>query len=123
LLLTRSQSADQTNYINYIKPLILAEELQFPHVLAVIKTTDEWYYSVHPERYVPALKDFDTESKKDVVVFEGTACLQYVADKFDAAGEWGGRNAWEKGQILSWTAYQTAGLGCVFLSLQKKSVH
>jgi glutathione S-transferase len=103
--------ADQTSYINYIKPLILASELQFPHVISVIKTTDEWYSSVHPERYVPALKDFDTESQKDVVVFESTACLQYIAEKFDREGVWSGRNAWEKGQVLSWTAYQTAGLG------------
>jgi glutathione S-transferase len=103
--------ADQTSYINYIKPLILASELQFPHVISVIKTTDEWYSSVHPERYVPALKDFDTESQKDVVVFESTACLKYIAEKFDREGVWSGRNAWEKGQVLSWTAYQTAGLG------------
>ncbi|OAL00906.1 glutathione S-transferase [Phaeosphaeriaceae sp. SRC1lsM3a] len=103
--------ADQTSYINYIKPLILAEELQCPYIVSVIKTTDEWYSAIHPERYVPALKDFDAETQKDVVVFESTACLQYIADKFDSDGTWKGRNAWEKGQILSWTAYQTAGLG------------
>lgn len=103
--------ADQTNYINYIKPLILAEELQFPHVLAVIDTRDEAYYRVHPERYVPALKDEDPETKKEVIVFESTACLQYLADRFDAGGAWGGRSAWEKAAVLSWTAYQTAGLG------------
>jgi glutathione S-transferase len=91
--------------------LILAAELDFPHVLSVIDTRDEWYYKIHPERYVPALKDWDEECKKEVVVFEGTACLQYLADKFDVEGVWRGRNAWEKGLILSWTAYQTAGLG------------
>jgi glutathione S-transferase len=104
-------AADQTSYINYIKPLILAEELQCPHVIAVIDTKDEWYYDVHPERYVPALKDRDSETGKDLVVFEGTACLQYLAERFDTEGTWGGKNAWEKAQVLSWTAYQTAGLG------------
>ncbi|KAF2677294.1 glutathione S-transferase [Lentithecium fluviatile CBS 122367] len=103
--------ADQTSYINYIKPLMLAEELQFQHVISVIDTKDEWYYNVHPERYVPALKDRDPETNKDLVVFEGTACLQYLAERFDAEGTWSGRNAWEKAQVLSWTAYQTAGLG------------
>jgi len=103
--------ADQTSYINYIKPLILAEELQIPYVISVIDTKDEWVRSIHPERYVPALKDQDPVSGKDLTVFEGTACLQYLADRFDKEGLWGGRNAWEKAAVLSWTAYQTAGLG------------
>ncbi|RYP13115.1 hypothetical protein DL767_010874 [Monosporascus sp. MG133] len=103
--------ADQTNYINYIKPLILAEELQLPHLLSVIDTRDEWFYSIHPERMVPALKDHDPETNQQVVVFEGTACLQYLAERYDLDGTWRGRNLAEKGAILSWTAYQTAGLG------------
>jgi glutathione S-transferase len=106
-------TADQTSYINYIKPLILAEELQFPHVLSVIDTASESYRRVHPERYVPALKDQDPESGKEILVFEGTACLQYLADRFDVEKAWSGRNAWERGAVLSWTAYQTAGLGWV----------
>ncbi|KAF2446666.1 glutathione S-transferase [Karstenula rhodostoma CBS 690.94] len=103
--------ADQTNYINYIKPLILAEELQVPHVLSVINTKDEWFYDVHPERYVPALKDQDPVTKQKIVVFESTACIQYLAERFDTQGAWSGRTAWERAQVLSWTAYQTAGLG------------
>ncbi|GJC94035.1 Glutathione s-transferase [Colletotrichum higginsianum IMI 349063] len=102
--------ADETSYINYIKPLILARELQFPHVLSCIDTHDAWYYSVHPERYVPALKDQNPETGEKVVVFEGTACLQYIVDRFDTEGLWGGRTAFEKGCVLSWTAYQTAGI-------------
>ncbi|MCJ1248060.1 hypothetical protein MMC30_005275 [Trapelia coarctata] len=103
--------ADETSYINYIKPLILAAELMFPHVISVIDTHDEWYYAIHPERYVPALKDRDPQTGEDVVVFEGTACLQYLADRYDADGVWTGRTAYEKGSVLSWTAYQTAGIG------------
>jgi gliotoxin/aspirochlorine biosynthesis glutathione S-transferase len=90
--------------------LIFAEELQFPHVLSVIDTRDEWFYEVHPERMVPSLKDQDPETKQKVIVFEGTACLQYLANRFDD-GTWSGRNAFEKAAVLSWTAYQTAGLG------------
>jgi glutathione S-transferase len=60
---------------------------------------------------VPSLKDQDPVTKEEVIVFEGTACLQYLADRFDTDGLWTGRTAYEKGQVLSWTAYQTAGLG------------
>lgn len=106
-----SGEADQTNWINYIKPLVLAEELDLPYLISVIDTKDEEYRQIHPERYVPALKDEDPESHEKIYVFESTACLQYLSDRFDQDGSWTGRNAWEKAQIMSWTAYQTAGLG------------
>jgi len=76
-------TADPTNYINYIKPLMLAEELGLPHIVSVIDTKDEWFYKIHPERYVSALRDQDPETEQEVIVFEGTACLQYLADRFD----------------------------------------
>lgn len=60
---------------------------------------------------VPALKDIDPETGETVRVFEGTACLQYLADRFDKAGEWSGRTAFERGNVHAWTAYQTAGIG------------
>ncbi|KAK8044761.1 hypothetical protein PG993_004785 [Apiospora rasikravindrae] len=103
--------ADHTNYVNYIKPLMLAEELQLAHVLSIIDTSSTWYYQVHPERYVPALKDWCPATKKEIYVFESTACLQYIAEQYDPDGSWAGRNKAEKAQVLSWTAYQTAGLG------------
>ncbi|KAF2106339.1 glutathione S-transferase [Lophiotrema nucula] len=103
--------ADETSYINFIKPLIFAEELGFPHLLSVIDTTSQWFYKVHPERMVPSLKDQDPETKEEVIVFEGTACLQYLAERFDLDGTWTGRTAFEKGNVLSWTAYQTAAIG------------
>lgn len=106
-----SGEADQTNWINYIKPLVLAEELDLPYLISVIDTKDEEYRQIHPERYVPALKDEDPESHEKIYVFESTACLQYLSDRFDQDRAWTGRNAWEKAQIMSWTAYQTAGLG------------
>lgn len=106
-------AADQTNYINYIKPLILAEELRINHVLSVVDTKATWYYQVHPERYVPALKDWCSETNQELIVFESTACLQYLAERYDTEKLWAGKNASERAQVLSWTAYQTAGLGYV----------
>ncbi|KAF2259666.1 putative glutathione S-transferase GliG-like protein [Lojkania enalia] len=103
--------ADETSYINYIKPLILALELKIPHVISVIDTREEWFYKIHPERYVPALRDRDPETGEDLSVFEGTACLQYLCEQWDNDGYWRGRTAAEKAAVFSWTAYQTAGLG------------
>ena len=103
--------ADETSYINYIKPLILATELGFPHVISVIDTKEEWFYKVHPERMVPSLRDKDPVTGEEVIVFEGTACLQYLADRFDKEGEWTGRTVFERGNVYAWTAYQTAGIG------------
>ncbi|KAL9059846.1 MAG: hypothetical protein Q9162_000916 [Coniocarpon cinnabarinum] len=94
-----------------MKPLILARELRVPHLLSVIDTHDEWYYKIHPERYVPALRDRDPDDGSEIVVFESTACLQYLAAKFDHDGAWIGRTLKERAAVMSWTAYQTAGLG------------
>ncbi|KAH6608321.1 putative glutathione S-transferase GliG-like protein [Trichoderma cornu-damae] len=103
--------ADETSYINYIKPLILAHELKIPHVIALIDTTSQWAYQIHPERMVPALKDRDSQTGEQINVFEGTACLQYLADMFDVDGVWSGRTAAERAAVFTWTAYQTAGIG------------
>lgn len=80
-------------------------------MLSVIDTRDEWFYAVHPERMVPSLKDQDPATGEKVTVFESTACLQYLAARFDTEGLWSGKTAYEKGAVLSWTAYQTAALG------------
>lgn len=93
--------ADKTSYINYIKPLILARELKIPHVLSLINTTSQWAYQILPERMVPALKDADPETGERINVFEGTACLQYLADRFDVHGEWTGRTAAERGAVFT----------------------
>jgi glutathione S-transferase len=103
--------ADETSYINCMKPLILAEELQCPHVLSVIDTKTDWAYKIHPERMVPALRDQDPVTGQTIRVFEGTACLYYLADRFDTDGDWLGRTAFERAEVHTWTAYQTAGLG------------
>ena len=65
---------------------------------------------------VPSLKDIDPVTGEKVTVFEGTACLQYLAERFDSEALWTGRTVKEKGDVLSWTAYQTAGIGYVLAS-------
>lgn len=93
--------------------MILAQELAIPHVISLIDTTSQWAYKIHPERMVPALRDVDPESGEPFHVFEGTACLQYIADRFDTHGDWAGRTAAERGAVFTWVAYQTAGIGYV----------
>lgn len=80
-------------------------------MISLIDTTSQWAYHLHPERMVPALKDRDQETGEQVNVFEGTACLQYLADLFDVKGLWSGRTAAERAAVFTWTAYQTAGIG------------
>ena len=53
-------------------------------------------------------------------MFEGTACIQYLAGRFDRDGTWGGRTEWERGAVLSWMSYQTADLGTVLFRKEKK---
>ncbi|KAJ5433653.1 uncharacterized protein N7458_012809 [Penicillium daleae] len=113
--------ADETSYIIYIKPLILAQKLAIPHVISLVDTTSQWAYKIHPERMVPAL--VDPESGEAFRVFEGTACLQYLADRFDTHGEWAGRTAAERGAVFTWVAYQTAGIGPIQLPRTITKLH
>ena len=103
--------SNETNYINFVKPLILAQELGTPHQIAIVNTKDPFYGEVHPERFVPAINDRCPVTHQEINVFESTACLQYLAAQYDSKGLWTGQNAWERGQVMSWTEYQTAGLG------------
>lgn len=79
----------------------------------MVDTKSQWYYDIHPERYVPALKDWCSVTEREVLVFESTACLQYLAEEYDQEGIWRGKNTAERAVVLSWTAFQTAGLGKV----------
>ncbi|KAF1362642.1 glutathione S-transferase [Lizonia empirigonia] len=103
--------ATKTSYINYMKVLMLAEELEIGYDISVVLTKDDWYQPIHPERYVPTIRDLDPKTKEDIYIFESTACLQYLADTYDKEGLWHGKTQYEKGNVLSWLAYQTAGLG------------
>ncbi|KAI9644116.1 hypothetical protein NHQ30_007469 [Ciborinia camelliae] len=95
-----------------MKVLMLAHELRLPYDLSVVASTSEpWYAPVHPERYVPTIRDRDPATGEIFHVFESTACLQYLAEVYDTEGLWRGRTVAERALVLSWTAYQTAGMG------------
>lgn len=105
--------ASKTSIINYMKVLMLAEEMGLEYDVSVVRTKDEWYHAVHPERYVPAICDQDPVTQESFFVFESTACLQYLAETYDRDGSWSGRTWKEKAEVLNWVAYQTAGMGYV----------
>jgi glutathione S-transferase len=67
-------------------------------------------YQICPERMVPSLKDKDRETGERINVFDGTVCLQYLADRFDVHGERSGYTAAERGAVFTWVAYQTVGI-------------
>jgi len=92
---------------------MLAEELQLRYDVSVVSTSDDWYHAVHPERYVPTIRDQDPATHESFFVFESTACLQYLADTYDETGTWSGRTRKEKAEVMAWLAYQTAGIGYV----------
>lgn len=94
-----------------MKVLMLAEELGIDYDLSIVSTKDDWYHAVHPERYVPAIKDRDALTFEDFFVFESTGCLQYLVDAYDKTGAWSGRNQKERSSVTAWLAYQTAGIG------------
>jgi hypothetical protein len=59
----------------------------------------------------PRSQELVPGGEEEDTVFESTACLQYLADRYSAEGVWSRKTAAEKAEVLSWTAYQTAGLG------------
>jgi glutathione S-transferase len=67
-------------------------------------------YEICPERMVPSLKDKDRETGERMNVFDGTVCLQYLADQSDVHGERSGYTAAERGAVFTWVAYQTVGM-------------
>jgi glutathione S-transferase len=100
-----------------VKPLILIEALSIPHRIHIINSTknETWFHDINPYKMVPAMED-RVESNNNsgttlVNVFDSSACLQYIANKYDKDGLYGGRNLWEKTMVTNWLMAYTAGLG------------
>jgi glutathione S-transferase len=60
---------------------------------------------------VPALEDVALNGEPRPRVFESSACLQYIACKYDAEGIFSGNSDNEKAQVFSWIAMHDSGLG------------
>jgi glutathione S-transferase len=62
---------------------------------------------------VPAMEDTEVRNGRRLNVFESTACLIFLVDKYDSDGVLGGKGLWERTQINNWLTLHTAALGCV----------
>ncbi|KAF2869629.1 glutathione S-transferase [Massariosphaeria phaeospora] len=111
------KKASPTSTANSIKPLILIEALSIPHRIHIIGSTknETWFHDVNPYKMVPAMEDFALRYKNDTKellnVFDSSACLQYLVDRYDRDGIYGGKGLWEKTLVTNWLMAYTAGLG------------
>lgn len=99
-------------YQNWIKPIILLESIGVDFDTACIDgptSRTAWYTKIHPQRYVPAL--VDEEDGQRVVSWDSSQILQYLAEKYDDEGSWGGRTPAERLEIGNWLTFETASLG------------
>ncbi|OAA63435.1 glutathione S-transferase [Niveomyces insectorum RCEF 264] len=111
------KKASPTSTANSVKPLMLIEALNIPYTTHIIKSTSKetWFHAVNPYKMVPALEDPYTDEvtgeRKRHCVFDSSACLTYLAEKYDKDGVYGGKNLEERTVIMNWLMSYTAGLG------------
>ena len=90
---------------------MLIECLQIPHHIEVVSCqTDLWFAHINPLKMVPAFEDAEATDGSRATVFESSACLRYIADKYDKEGTFSGKSDWEKAQVSSWLAMHNAAL-------------
>ncbi|KAF7596691.1 hypothetical protein BBP40_000614 [Aspergillus hancockii] len=102
----------ESRYQNWIKPLILLESLELPHDVVVLDgpaTRTGWFTALHPQRYVPAL--LDAVDGQRTHLWDSSAMLEYLAERYDSKNEWFGRDTKEKNEIRNWLTFETASLG------------
>jgi len=84
-------------------------------------STETWFHAVNPYKMVPALEDVavvdsgTSPCEERINVFDSSACLLYLADKYDKEGVFGGRGLRERASVISWLMGYTAGLGWAVL--------
>ena len=96
---------------------MLIEALNIPHHIHIINSTsnETWFHDVNPYKMVPALEDTEkfeiNGKKKRLNVFDSSACLVYLAEKYDTEGLYHGKDICERTIIMNWLMSYTAGLG------------
>lgn len=96
---------------------MLIEALDIPHHIHLIESTsnETWFHSVNPYKMVPAMEDSTEPESGDTTqrinVFDSSACLTYLAEKYDTEGLYRGKNPCERTTIMNWLMSYTAGLG------------
>lgn len=102
-------------YQNWIKPLILLESLGVKYEIVILDgpaTRTDWFTALHPQRYVPAL--LDGVDGQRTFLWDSSAMLEYLAERYDQNNEWSGRDIKERNEVRNWLTFETASLGQVF---------
>ncbi|KAJ5488071.1 hypothetical protein LT330_008433 [Penicillium expansum] len=111
------KKASPTSTANSVKPLMLIEALNIPHHIHLIESTsnETWFHAVNPYKMVPAIEDvevYDSNGEfQRLNIFDSSACLTYLAEKYDTEGLYRGKNLCERTIITNWLMSYTAGLG------------
>lgn len=96
---------------------MLIEALNIPHTIHIIASTsnETWFHSVNPYKMVPAMEDveiYQVNGKPHRLnVFDSSACLAYLAEKYDKQGLYNGKDLCERTIVMNWLMSYTAGLG------------
>ncbi|KAK4176248.1 hypothetical protein QBC36DRAFT_378672 [Triangularia setosa] len=120
--------------MNSLKPLMLIEALSIPHSIHLIQSLQEetWLHSVNPFKLLPAMEDAELYTTGDGItqrrlnIFDSSACLLFLADKYDADRAWLGRGLTERTIVMSWVVAYAAGLGATgewWLKMRKPPVN
>jgi len=77
-----------------------------------VLTHEQWVYQIHPERYVPRPEGpGPRRPRRRSSSSRARRACSTLQERYDKEGAWAGRSLREKAAVLTWTAYQTAGLG------------
>ncbi|KAJ6101987.1 hypothetical protein N7486_004414 [Penicillium sp. IBT 16267x] len=111
------KKASPTSTANAVKPLMWIEALNIPHTIHIIKSTsnETWFHSVNPYKMVPGMEDVEiyqvNGKPQRLNVFDSSACLTYLAEKYDKEGIYNGKDLCERTIVMNWLMSYTAGLG------------
>lgn len=101
-----------------MKPLVILEALNVPFSIHLIKSLPDetWYHEINPYKQLPAIEDTEVivtagGEKKRLNIFDSTAILLYICDKYDKEGSLIGKDAVERAHVMNWLIAYTAGLG------------
>ncbi|KAJ5665119.1 uncharacterized protein N7477_007567 [Penicillium maclennaniae] len=111
------KKASPTSTANAVKPLMLIEALNIPHTIHIITSTsnETWFHAINPYKMVPAMEDVEiyqvNGKPQRLNVFDSSACLTYLAEKYDKEGIYNGKDLCERTIVMNWLMSYTAGLG------------
>lgn len=107
--------ASMPSYQTWIKVAILLEGLNVPYDLVVLAGAKdmytEWYRSIHPQQYVPAL--VDVRDGKRFVLWDSTSIILYICERYDTDNKYGGCGVWDSARaaVTNWSFFHA----CSFL--------